>query len=245
MNSVSSNGSASSENIAQRKRDGVIVAPSLLSADFADLERSIRKVEEGGAQWLHVDVMDGHFVPNLTVGPLIVEAIRPVTKLTLDCHLMIENPDAYIPQFVNSGADVITVHVEACPHLNRTIQHIKSLGVKAGIVLNPATPLGAIEEILPDVDLVLLMSVNPGFGGQSFIPSLYRRARTLRSWIERGGYNCLIEADGGIKLDNIQNVYDAGVDVVVSGSGVFGTANPAETVREMLRVCNAPRTVEV
>src|SRR5439155_18303980 len=191
------------------------------------------------------DVMDGHFVPNITVGPVIVEALRPLTKLTLDCHLMIENPDAYIPQFVNAGADIITVHVETCPHLNRTVQHIKSLGIKAGVTLNPATPLGLIEEVLPDVEMVLLMSVNPGFGGQSFIPTLYRRARTLRSWIEREGLDCIIEADGGIKLDNIREVFDAGVDVVVSGSGIFDTADPAETIREMKRACSAKRSLEV
>jgi ribulose-phosphate 3-epimerase len=222
-----------------------IIAPSLLSADFARLEAAVRMAEDGGAEWLHIDVMDGHFVPNITVGPLIVEALRPVTQLTLDCHLMIEQPDLFIPEFVKAGADMITVHLEACPHLNRTVQHIHSLGVKAGVALNPATPLGALEEILPDVDMVLLMSVNPGFGGQSFIPSLYRRARELKSWIRRDGLDTIIEADGGIKLDNIRDVHKAGVDAIVSGSGIFGTPNPAETIREMRHACQLAWSVEV
>ena len=237
LNFTTSNGRA--------RRRGVVISPSLLSANFADLETSVRQAEDGGAEWLHIDVMDGHFVPNITVGPIIVEALRPLTKLTFDVHLMIEHPDNYIPQFVNAGADLITVHLEACTHLNRTIEHIKSLGVKAGVALNPATPLGLLEEILGDVDLVLLMSVNPGFGGQSFIPSLFRRAQTLRTWIDREGFECLIEADGGIKLDNAAEVYEAGVDVIVSGSGVFDTADPAETIRKMRRACKATQLIEV
>ncbi len=227
------------------KRGRVEIAPSLLSANFADLAASVRQAEAGGAGWLHIDVMDGHFVPNITVGPVIVEALRPLTKLTFDVHLMIEHPDNYIPQFVNAGADVITVHQEACRHLNRTVGHIKSLGVKAGVAVNPATPLAMLEEILSDVDMVLLMSVNPGFGGQSFIPSLYRRARTLRKWIDREGYDCLIEADGGIKLENVAEVYKAGVDVLVSGSGIFGEPDPAEAIRQMRRACEQTQLIEV
>jgi ribulose-phosphate 3-epimerase len=226
-------------------RRNVTISPSLLSANFAMLETSVRQAEAGGADWLHIDVMDGHFVPNITVGPVIVETLRPLTKLTFDVHLMIEDPDAYIPQFVNAGADLITVHQEACIHLNRTVAHIKSLGVKAGVALNPATPLAMLEEILENVDLILLMSVNPGFGGQSFIPSLFRRARTLRNWIDRSGFECLIEADGGVKLDNVAQVYEAGVDVIVSGSGIFDSANPTETIREMRRACHATQLVEI
>ncbi len=209
------------------------------------LESSVRQAEAGGADWLHIDVMDGHFVPNITVGPIIVEALRPLTKLTLDVHLMIEEPDAYIPQFVNAGADLITVHQEACIHLNRTVSHIKSLGVKAGVALNPATPVAMLEEILPYADMILLMSVNPGFGGQSFIPTLFRRANTLRNWIDREGFDCLIEADGGIKLDNVAQVYASGVDVIVSGSGVFDTKNPEDTIREMRRACQQTQMTEV
>jgi ribulose-phosphate 3-epimerase len=227
------------------QRRNVLISPSLLSANFANLESSVRQAEDGGADWLHIDIMDGHFVPNITVGPIIVEALRPLTKLTFDVHLMIEDPDAFIPQFVNAGADLITVHQEACIHLNRTIAHIKSLGVRAGVALNPATPLALLEEILPYVDLVLLMSVNPGFGGQSFIPSLFRRAETLRTWIDHKGINCQIEADGGIKLDNVARVYESGVDVIVSGSGIFDTAEPANSIREMRQACHATQLIEV
>src|ERR1043165_941947 len=161
----------------------VKIAPSILSADFSRLKDEIAAVEAAGADWLHIDVMDGHFVPNITIGPLVVAALKKITKLPLDCHLMITDPDRYIPDFAKAGADIITVHVEACPHLHRTVQHIKSFGKKAGVTLNPATQLSAVKEILPDADMILLMSVNPGFGGQEFIPSLYRRAATLSQWI--------------------------------------------------------------
>jgi len=210
----------------------MILAPSLLSADFTRLGEEIRMLEEGGADWLHVDVMDGHFVPNISIGPPVVEAIRKVTDLPLDCHLMISDPDRYLEAFAEAGAAVITVHVEAAIHLHRTIQTIRRLGVRPGVTLNPATPLSAIEEILPEVDLVLLMSVEPGFGGQSLIPSLFRRAERLRQMLsDAGNPDCLIEADGGIKLDNVCAVFNAGVDVIVSGSGIFGTEDPVETMR--------------
>lgn len=226
-------------------RKPAIIAPSLLSANFVRLEEDIRMLESGGADWLHLDVMDGHFVPNITIGPLVVAAIRKITKLTLDCHLMITEPDRYIPDFARAGADIISVHVEACPHLHRTIQLIKSVGKKAGVVLNPATPLSAIKEILPDVDLVLLMSVNPGFGGQEFIPTLYRRASTLRQWIDTQHLPTIIEADGGVKLDNIADVYAAGVDAIVSGSGIFAAADPEGMIGSMRAACQASETVIV
>lgn len=216
----------------------VLLSPSLLSADFTRLAEEVKVMEEGGADMLHVDVMDGHFVPNISIGPLVVESLKRITDLPLDCHLMISDPDSYLAPFAKAGASIITVHVEAALHLYRTVQTIRELGCKPGVTLNPATPLSALEEILPYVDLVLLMSVEPGFGGQSFIPTLYRRASALRQMLnDAGNPDCLIEADGGIKLDNIAQAFESGVDVIVSGSGVFGTDNPAETLREMRRAC--------
>lgn len=197
------------------------IAPSILSADFANLGNEIKDVEKGGADYIHVDVMDGHFVPNITIGPLIVEAIRPVTKLPLDVHLMIENPDLYIPQFARAGADIITVHVEACKHLHRTIHLIKDQGVKAGVVLNPATPVNMIEHILVDIDMVLFMTVNPGFGGQKFIPQVLPKIKTAANWIQERDLNVEIEVDGGVNPETAKLCVEAGATVLVAGSAIF------------------------
>ncbi|MDF2668143.1 MAG: ribulose-phosphate 3-epimerase [Paenibacillus sp.] len=212
----------------------VYLAPSILSADFSRLGDEIRDVEQGGADWLHVDVMDGHFVPNITLGPLVVEAIRPHTKLPLDVHLMISNPDAYIESFAKAGADFISVHVETCPHLHRTIQHIHAQGVKAGVVLNPATPLSALEYILDDVELVLLMTVNPGFGGQKYISSMTNKIAALRVMLEKRGLTDMyLEVDGGINAETAPEVIQAGANVLVAGNAVFGTTNRKEAIQRI------------
>ncbi|WP_139489811.1 ribulose-phosphate 3-epimerase [Brevibacillus dissolubilis] len=209
----------------------VKIAPSILSADFARLGEEIKDVERGGADWIHIDVMDGHFVPNITIGPLIVEAVRPVTNLTLDVHLMIENPDQYISQFVKAGADIITVHQEATRHLHRTIHHIKEQGVKAGVVLNPHTPLVTIEHILPDVDMVLLMTVNPGFGGQKFIHSVVPKIRDLRNMLDQRGLSHVeIEIDGGVNAETARLCEEAGATVLVAGSAVFNQEDRAKAI---------------
>lgn len=213
----------------------VHIAPSILSANFARLGDEIKDAEHGGADWIHVDVMDGHFVPNITIGPLVVEAIRPVTKLPLDVHLMIEEPDRYIPDFIKAGADLISVHVEACTHLHRTLHLIKQSGVKAGVVLNPATPISLIEHVLDeDLDLVLIMTVNPGFGGQAFIPGMLRKIRALRDQANAKGLNGLhIEVDGGINEVTARQVIEAGADVLVAGNAVFGQADRADAIRRI------------
>lgn len=215
------------------------IAPSILSADFSELKDEIRKAEQGGAELLHLDVMDGHFVPNITFGPFIVEAVRRITDISLDVHLMIEQPELYINNFADAGADIITVHAEASPHLHRLVQQIKAKDVKAGVALNPHTPLQILENILPDIDMVLIMTVNPGFGGQAFIPQSLQKIRKLKEMLKN--HNCeniLTEADGGIKLDNIREISDAGCDIFVSGSGIFKAENPAETIDEMLKLIN-------
>ncbi|QRG65655.1 ribulose-phosphate 3-epimerase [Brevibacillus choshinensis] len=209
----------------------VKIAPSILSADFARLGEEILDVERGGADWIHVDVMDGHFVPNITIGPLIVDAIRPVTKLPLDVHLMIENPDRYIPEFAKSGADWITVHQEACPHLHRTLHLIKEQGVKAGVVLNPATPLATLEHVLTDLDMVLLMTVNPGFGGQKFIHNVVPKIKELRRMLdERGLGHVEIEIDGGVNAETARLCEEAGATVLVAGSAVFNQKDRAQAI---------------
>ncbi|MED3552234.1 ribulose-phosphate 3-epimerase [Cytobacillus praedii] len=208
----------------------VKVAPSILSADFSKLGEEIKDVERGGADYIHVDVMDGHFVPNITIGPLIVEAIRPVTKLPLDVHLMIENPDQYIESFADAGADYITVHVEACRHLHRTIHLIKSLGVKAGVVLNPATPVQMIQDIIEDVDMVLLMTVNPGFGGQKFIPSVLRKIAAVKKMADDRGLNIEIEVDGGVNEETAKLCVEAGANVLVAGSAVYNQKDRAKAI---------------
>ncbi len=209
------------------------IAPSILSADFARLEEDVKKVEAGGADLLHVDVMDGHFVPNITVGPLIVQALRPRTKLPLDVHLMIENPERYIDAFAEAGADYLTVQVEACVHLHGVLQAVKSAGMKAGVALNPHSPLSTIEEVLSDLDLILIMSVNPGFGGQKFIPQALDKLRRTRKLLrQRNLPHIEIEVDGGVKLENAKEIVEAGAEILVSGSGIFGTPDPTEMIRK-------------
>jgi ribulose-phosphate 3-epimerase len=209
------------------------IAPSILSADFSRLGDEIRAVEAGGADYIHVDVMDGHFVPNITIGPLVVEAARKVTALPLDVHLMIADPDRYIPDFAAAGADIIVFHAEATFHVHRTIQLIKSLGKKAGISLNPATPLHCLDYVLEDLDLVLLMTVNPGFGGQSFVEACLPKIHALRGMLDKRGLDSELEVDGGVKISNIERISHAGADVFVAGSAVFGSPDYAATIAEM------------
>ncbi|GAB4560493.1 MAG: ribulose-phosphate 3-epimerase [Geothermobacteraceae bacterium] len=215
------------------------IAPSILSADFGRLAEEISAVDAAGADYIHVDVMDGHFVPNITIGPLVVDAIRPVTEKPLDVHLMIENPDLYIPEFARAGADIITVHQEAVPHLHRTVQLIRSLGKKPGVSINPATPVSTLEIILEEIDLVLVMSVNPGFGGQAFIDSALGKISELRERIDRRGLQVEIEVDGGVKPDNCSRVAEAGADVLVAGSAVFGAGDYAAVIDDMKRLAGS------
>ena len=209
------------------------VAPSILSADFSRLLDEVKMVEEAEADYIHIDVMDGHFVPNITIGPLIVEAIRPVTSLHFDVHLMIENPENYIQNFVHAGADYISVHVEACKHLHRTIHQIKETGVRAGVVLNPATPVEMIRDVLTDVDLVLLMTVNPGFGGQKFIPNVLKKIEQVRRWRDEQNLHFEIEVDGGINAETAKLCVAAGADVLVAGSYIFNNKDRREAIESI------------
>jgi ribulose-phosphate 3-epimerase len=208
------------------------IAPSILSADFGRLAEEIAAVEAGGADWIHVDVMDGHFVPNITIGPVVTEGARRATDLPLDVHLMIEEPDRYLEAFVAAGASVLTVHQEACRHLHRTLTHIRELGAKAGVALNPATPLASVQDVLPQIDLLLVMSVNPGFGGQSYIEASTEKVRRARAMLDEAGSDALIEIDGGVDAGNAAAIASAGADVLVAGSAVYGhPEGPAQGVR--------------
>jgi ribulose-phosphate 3-epimerase len=222
------------------------LAPSILSADFTRLGEQLALIETAGAHIVHVDVMDGHFVPNLTIGPFIVDWVRRATRLPIDAHLMIENPDQFIEAFAQAGANMISVHPEATYHLHRTVHLIKRVGCQAGVVINPATPLALIEDILADIDYVLLMSVNPGFGGQTFIPSSLEKLRRLRTLIRERRSAARIEIDGGVALDNVADIVAAGAEILVAGSAVFGQADPAAAVRELITAAqNAAHTDRV
>ena len=209
------------------------LAPSILSADFARLLEDVKKVEKAGCEYLHIDVMDGHFVPNITLGPAMVKSLRKDVNMIFDAHLMIENPDNYIKEFADAGCDIIVVHQEACTHLHRTIQNIKSHGVKAGVALNPATPIETIKYVLQDVDMVLLMSVNPGFGGQSYIPVVTQKIKELKTLIDEMGLDIDIEVDGGVKPSNISEVVSAGANVIVAGSAIFNAGDIDEAVKSL------------
>ncbi|MGH9867770.1 MAG: ribulose-phosphate 3-epimerase [Candidatus Polarisedimenticolia bacterium] len=225
----------------KRKDTPALLAPSILSADFSRLAEEIQAVERAGVSLLHVDVMDGHFVPNLTIGPPVVRCVRAATSLKLDCHLMVEDPDRWIDPFAEAGADMISVHVEACRHLHRTVAAIRSSGREAGVVLNPATPLHALDGILADVDYVLLMSVNPGWGGQAFIPRVKDKVVDLRQRIDEAGLSARIEVDGGVTRDNIATLAAAGADILVAGSAVFGGADPGKGAAELMAALAAVR----
>ena len=221
------------------------IAPSILSADFARLGEDVAQVERGGARLLHVDVMDGHFVPNITLGPPVVKCLRKVTRMKLDVHLMITDPDRYAGVFIDSGADLVSVHQETCPHLDRTLNMIRGAGALAGVVLNPSTPVSTLEDVLDIVDFVLIMSVNPGFGGQKFIPRALDKVRTLADMRRRRGLGFKIEIDGGVTLDNMAAIIQAGCDWLVAGATVFGCQDPAARVAEMQRIAAEVSAVRV
>jgi len=209
------------------------IAPSILSADFSRLKDEIQAVEAAGADWLHVDVMDGHFVPNITIGPVVVEWVRKVTKIPVDVHLMITDPDKYAPEFIKAGADWVSIHPETCANPNATLRKIRDLGAKASIAVNPDVPLSRVEQCFADIDMILMMTVFPGFGGQAFIPDVLSKIEEVRKLIDRRKLSIFVEVDGGIKADNIERVVRAGADVIVSGSGIFKTQDYAETIGRM------------
>jgi ribulose-phosphate 3-epimerase len=209
------------------------IAPSILSADFSRLKEEIQAVEAAGADWLHVDVMDGHFVPNITIGPVVVEWVRKVTAIPVDVHLMITDPDKYAPEFIKAGADWVSIHPDTCVNPNATLKRIRELGAKASIAVNPDVPLKKVESCFSDIDMVLMMTVFPGFGGQAFIPDVLPKIAETRKWIDQRKLSILVEVDGGIKADNIDRVVKAGGEVIVSGSGIFKTPDYAETIRQM------------
>ncbi|MDD2502140.1 MAG: ribulose-phosphate 3-epimerase, partial [Geobacter sp.] len=215
--------------------------PSILSADFSRLGDEVRAVEAAGADYIHIDVMDGRFVPNITIGPLVVDAVRKVTSLPLDVHLMIEEPERYVDDFAKAGADIIVVHAEACRHLHRVVQQIKATGKRAGVSLNPATPLNVLDYVLEELDLVLLMTVNPGFGGQSFIEACIPKIQALRGMLDSRGCEAELEIDGGAKPSNVARIAHAGADVLVAGSAVFNSSDYAATIAEMKRLMQEPR----
>ena len=213
-----------------------LIAPSILSADFSRIGEAVELAERAGADLIHVDIMDGHFVPNLTLGPQLVADIRKLTRLPIDVHLMVDNPRALVPLFHEAGADWISLHVEATAHLHKDVTMIKELGRKAGVALNPATPIQSLQEILGEADFILLMTVNPGWGGQSFIPSCLDKIRALKAWIRRDKLEVPVQVDGGIKLDNAEDIFRAGMDIAVAGSAIFAAPDPAEVIREMKRI---------
>ncbi|MBI3193843.1 MAG: ribulose-phosphate 3-epimerase [Ignavibacteriae bacterium] len=212
-----------------RNPKSIVVAPSLLSADFRNLEEQIRFVEKGGADWLHLDIMDGHFVPNITFGPMLVKTVRSISQLPLDTHLMVEKPERFIEAFKQAGSDILTVHIETCPHLHRTIQQIKSLGMKAGVSLNPSTPTHSLDEIIEDVDLILVMTVNPGFGGQKFIPSMLKKVEEIRSMMTSAEQ--FLEVDGGVDVTIVAELMKAGANVLVAGKAIFSQKDITRAVK--------------